>query len=219
MRRHAFLCLALTTGALSLAQQPSEWRPNIAEDNKGATWEDTTAFLSSILSTESRRRDGTLVVSDVSPGERCTLNFIEKWFEERDSDWFHRKRVDDWANYYVTSVRGSIDFKKVDPLSISIKGEQEQQVYLRGTDNRAFLAVAQSKYDTQRLVNRSMPDLARLYFVPCADNSQSKSCVDSENTAFEWSFWFTDGEYSKRVARALMHAALLCGGTKAVSPF
>jgi hypothetical protein len=32
-------------------------------------------------------------------------------------------------------------------------------------------------------------------------------------------FQLDDDEIAKRVARALMHAALLCGGTKAVSPF
>jgi hypothetical protein len=32
-------------------------------------------------------------------------------------------------------------------------------------------------------------------------------------------FPITDADMAKRVARALMHAALLCGGTKAVSPF
>ena len=33
------------------AQQPTEWRPSIAEDNESATWEDTSAFLVTSLKT------------------------------------------------------------------------------------------------------------------------------------------------------------------------
>jgi hypothetical protein len=43
--------------------------------------------------------------------------------------------------------------------------------------------------------------------------------IERFNTAAQSAFSFTDPEMSKRFARAVMHAALLCGGTKAVSPF
>ena len=53
MKRFAFLYLALMAGTFALAQQPAEWRPNIAEDNKAATWEDTSNFLVNSLASYS----------------------------------------------------------------------------------------------------------------------------------------------------------------------
>ena len=41
----ALLCFALVGGSASLAQQPTEWRPSIAEDNKAATLDDTLKFV------------------------------------------------------------------------------------------------------------------------------------------------------------------------------
>jgi hypothetical protein len=45
MKRFALFCLAVVFGPSALCQQPSQWRPNIAEDNRAATWEDTSKFL------------------------------------------------------------------------------------------------------------------------------------------------------------------------------
>ena len=39
MKRFAICCLAFVIGPLAFPQQPTAWRPNIAEDNKAATWE------------------------------------------------------------------------------------------------------------------------------------------------------------------------------------
>src|SRR5664279_4252865 len=80
MKRLAFLCLVLTTGTIALAQQPAEWRPNIVDDNKAATWVDTFAFLTNTVSAASSPwcdnegcRNGTSTV-ELLPGPGCTLH-------------------------------------------------------------------------------------------------------------------------------------------------
>src|ERR1700690_1027541 len=57
MRRFALVC-TLLSAAVSLAQQAPEWRPNIGEDNKAATWEATLTFLKSSLPLSSVACDG-----------------------------------------------------------------------------------------------------------------------------------------------------------------
>lgn len=49
MKRLAVLGLLLMTGMAALAQQPAEWRPNLADDNKAATYDDTVRFILSTI--------------------------------------------------------------------------------------------------------------------------------------------------------------------------
>lgn len=227
MQRLAMFCLAFFTGTVAFAQAATEWRPNVAEDNKAATWEDTAAFLTTVLATESKKYG--LLVSDVEAGDRCKLTFTEKWWDRDQIDQSNGDAKKDWQTFVVHSARVSFDFKELDPLSISVTHDAEYQlVQLRGTDNQTFAAVSMSTYTTKRLFftgawktgfSRPDPDLASMYSVPCASNVESASCADSKSAEYKWSLWFPDQDYSKRVARALMHASLLCGGTKAVSPF
>jgi hypothetical protein len=83
-----------------------------------------------------------------------------------------------------------VDLKKVDPLSVRVS---ETLVLFSGTNNAP-------------------------YALDC--HSENGAC-SSEATKLTGSLEveMKDADTAKRVARAIMHAALLCGGTKAVSPF
>lgn len=48
MKSFVILCLAFVAGPLAFAQQSSDWRPNIPEDNAAATWEQTSSLLSTL---------------------------------------------------------------------------------------------------------------------------------------------------------------------------
>ncbi len=75
MKRLALLYVALMTGTVALAQQSPEWRPSLAEDNKAATWEETSSFLTSVL---NNRQPGIFRLNElVGPGSFTTEFGIE----------------------------------------------------------------------------------------------------------------------------------------------
>jgi hypothetical protein len=65
----------------------------------------------------------------------------------------------------------------------------------------------------------SIAVLGNLVRLSGTDNQSMAEDDDKEPLKGSIRFQLDDDEIAKRVARALMHAALLCGGTKAVSPF
>jgi tetratricopeptide (TPR) repeat protein len=93
----------------------------------------------------------------------------------------------------ISSGASSYDIQMphVDPLSIVVD-QAAFTISFSGTSNQAYRKCSQSTV------------------VSCPDDVPLKGPM---------SFGMRDVEDAKRVARALMHAALLCGGTKAVSPF
>ena len=56
--------------------------------------------------------------------------------------------------------------------------------------------------------------------VPCPAHSlDTLSCKTTETSVTDTEFLVSDLELAHRIARAMMHEALVCGGKKAVSPF
>lgn len=89
------------------------------------------------------------------------------------------------------SGQETIDLKHVDPLSIGVRGST---VSLSGSNNGPYGARCQLSATT--CTSENAPRLVTATYLS-----------------------FDTNETAKRVARAFMHAALLCGGSKAVSPF
>jgi hypothetical protein len=137
------------------------WHPNVSEDNKAASRDDTFSFIESTVQYQSadghvdtNRKGCVLVISIAATSQR------------------------------------SIDFSKVDPLSIAVGG---RTVYFSGVNNGPYASDCQESSRCSEGNQRDVTEATPLSLV-------------SE-------------EIAKRLARALMHASMLCGGKKAVSPF
>jgi hypothetical protein len=298
MTKRPMLGFILLCCSIALAQQPAEWRPNIAEDNKAATWEATKSFIDHTLPLVET--DGNTVL--LSP--RCHLiirsgekkkGFIHwklgmRWIATGiPNEAFEVKHVDDggfadtigikvgmvlkringveWASEamrnevimklrsgdtvtFVVQIKGQadqnlmgtlrdvdttgdtepaywdlhtqgagiaeagiqfiqqdVDFNLVDPLSISLRGTS---LIATGSSNVPFVREL-------RLSGTRVGGLAADEAVDTACVAQ-QTCMKTDNP--NWSINLNDNnELNRRLARAFLHAALLCGGTKAVSPF
>lgn len=75
MKRLAF-CLVFITSTVALAQQPAKWRPNIADDNRAATWEQTIQFIANLDKAGGEKNNR--VNEDSSPA-RCILEEDQTW--------------------------------------------------------------------------------------------------------------------------------------------
>lgn len=163
--------IAVFLSAIGTAQSGTEfWRPNISEDNKTATWEQTSDFIVDTMKFHSND------IRTIAKGSRnCSIAF--QYSEDAASG----------------SMR-TVFFDRVDALSIRVQvapGLTESTVSFAGTNNVPYGVKSIKTGGSESFV----------------------SIVEPVQLRFE------DQEMAKRVARALMHAALLCGGNKAVSPF
>lgn len=131
----------------------------------------------------------------------------------------------------VDSVK--LDLSSVDPLLVTVKTQQDTNgqipfaVLLTGTNNAIIATGNRSFYDHRSL---SYKDYS-VATAPCmAGKPKGKpgnewtetvagDCRSKPISDYTYSFPFGDQETAKRFARGMMHAALLCGGNKAVSPF
>ena len=206
MKRLAFLYLTLIAGVVALAQQPAEWRPNPAEDNKAATWEDTAAFLSTWFATTGHLEGGEVL--KMTTPEKCTIHVA------------HRVRA---ADDSVHVMEANLDLRSLDPLSISVRNTMLQ---FAGTGNKIFLQGSEAIWipkSHNTMTARLNYDLSASASLQCPDDPKTikelKSCTVQPVNAWNAHLAFDQQESAHRYARALMHAALLCGGTKAVSPF
>ena len=161
--RSAIDGVATTLGGAPAITGEAPWRPRIAEDNKAATLEDTTAFISNTLQYKGR---GTGVPATA---RQCALSL----------------------EHTASSAQETIDLKDLDPLSISVTG---RTVSISGSNNGPYGSVCPKSG------------------VSCTEANADKLVADTH-------LWLDSPETAKRLARALMHAALLCGGPRAVSPF
>jgi membrane-associated protease RseP (regulator of RpoE activity) len=263
------------TGTIGLAQQPSEWRPNIAEDNKAATEADTLAFLVTSLqnlalfppvaltdrSCELRLAYKTFgvprvgltwndpssstqikeVVADL-PAARAGLqagdlvlavngkavragsevNLVVRAVKNDGSVQFTLQRADKKVKVDLMPVPTpymniiSFDLKHLDPLTIAVKRLQGgDKIVFTGTNNGPVAAQTTRIALAGAANDQAKASLALPIDCGAAENTCTKTEALNDMNAFE----FRDEETSKRYARALMHAALLCGGAKAVSPF
>jgi hypothetical protein len=218
MKRSVVLGLALLGGSLSFPQQPAEWRPNIADDNKAATWEDTRSFLIEELA-EAHSGNG------VGSWDSTGLNDVpDVTSPQRGQLVIHQRHLDkdcSLCHWNFKDTYSLIDFAKLDPLSIKVvvaastgKGSPSL-VVLMFDGTTGFPAASWHTYSGQ-LINRStVPKEGDLD--EC--KASAKKCVESTGTSKAFELDDFDMETAHRVARALQHAALLSGGSKAVSPF
>lgn len=237
MKRLVVLCVVFSAAFGASAQQPSEWRPNIAEDNKGATWEDTSAFIVNAITNSGRnyvaKRNASPPLRsqgrhhgdsqppppsviqavyweyDISTPARCVL--VEKAFTYNDSG---------------SSVRiEHIDLARIDPLSIRVRSglsnwdqSPDYQLEMTGTNQANFTE------DTEVIRAIHIPDgdlypqVSPAYLAEVCGGGEAGCRTEHPRGGANFES-FTDQEIAHRVARAFMHAALLCGGTKAISPF
>jgi hypothetical protein len=212
-------------------QVSPEWRPRIAEDNKAATWDDTSRFLVNAITNNGknyivvnppssedappagRRRKSAPVTwrigveyeYDVVSPSNCLLT--EKTFAYQDSK----------SELIVLHI----NLASVDPLSVKVRFDSDYAafvVHVSGT--------SQQEVGQVMLVDRvgAIPasDLYPSVNVGLLQDDcrpDDGACKVERKPAFDNQERFVDEEMAHRVARAFMHAALLCGGTKAVSPF
>jgi hypothetical protein len=82
-----------------------------------------------------------------------------------------------------------------------------------GTSNTTLAQLKGYQYTEKNMLNDSRKDLGTI----C--EAGGKHCVPLDRTLTSVKLFLADQDMARRFARAMMHAALLCGGTKAVSPF
>jgi hypothetical protein len=218
MKRLVLLCLTLTCWNIALAQQPGEWHPNIAEDNKTATWEQTSDWLIGVLNTTAlTQQGGTIYLAtdlSVKTSERCNLDMVGTVFVSDSS-----APLQGIPTY--RQLKGKLDLAKVDPLSIRVVHDinplmNAYHVVLEGGDR-------QTVFRGQELKRNSWVKLQRLNELPQScqpDKNGRYACeINSSFADYRYEIFVTDLDTGKRLGRALIHAALLCGGTKSVSPF
>jgi hypothetical protein len=240
MTKIAVLFLVMVSGTIALAQQAAEWRPNIAEDNKAATWEDTVGFIQGsfhdakgmFYGSEEQDSESAFDLVNFQSPQKCSLQVDSRVYlgpgtnnagypggggsgeKAHVSHFFASEPLVPHA--IVTDSK--IDLAKVDPLSIRVYriglsgtvGAGLFRVALEGHDRASFGFLKRSVYQ-----NINWKKSEQLLSTPCS----LKHCEDDTDDVRFWVVDFGDLETSRRVARALMHVALLCGGTNAVSPF
>lgn len=211
MKRLAFFCLALTGWNIAPAQQLAEWRPNIAEDNKAATWADTSDFLRNSINNESFS-NSSLVYGLATTDEECSLAFDSAFFTSNGATLQHFKY--------------KLNLHLVDPISVRVNspagsvGGSPYEVVFEGANEVAFAKVKMWTY------NNGSKDPRKTYAYRSAQETLALNCdaLDqqchvSDAQIAKLILRFSDQEIAKRFSRAVMHSALLCGGKKAISPF
>jgi hypothetical protein len=208
------------TGTIALAQQPAEWRPSIAEDNKAATLSDTFDFM-----VNSIRNDGG--------GNRHKYLRVEMLeggilhLEDRITDLNKfRTHIGNNRIYIIPVQDLRIKLSSIDPLSIvMVRDDDSFAVKFSGHNDGAIGTIESAIYEYRDSVGAGT-DYAKYrresvkMEYPCSEGI--KNCApEPASDVIHGSLYFSDDEeeIAKRFARALMHAALLCGGAKAVSPF
>jgi hypothetical protein len=201
MRHLVIFCLLLLGRTASVAQQPAEWRPNIAEDNKAALIADTDAFMVGELNSAITQAEPQQTIWGAEAPQMCSLHFYQ--------------HLNQGGGEPAYSLDATLPLGKIDPLSISVGYAGIFYVHFVGTDQGTVLTAHVASYRNDfKGMNFKKGDSAT---VPC--NPHARYCSDEDRVYSAREIYFLDQEMAKRFARALMHAALLCGGAKAVSPF
>ncbi|MGD0939533.1 MAG: hypothetical protein ABR905_07450 [Terracidiphilus sp.] len=186
-----------------MAQQPAEWRPGFAEDNKAATLADTSAFMVGVLNSPVVQFSSApnQRIWDAEAPQGCSLHFFQHFNFENGNP--------------PDSFNALVLLSRIDPLSISVKPQTDEfYVSFSGTNQLMVILYRAAVYRDFKGMNLSKGDGAT---VPC--NPHAKNCTEENGATADWGIHFRDQEMAKRFARALMHSALLCGGAKSVSPF
>jgi hypothetical protein len=222
-RAYIALCLALLTGSVALTQQSAEWRPSIADDNKAATLDDTMKFVVGITN------DPILSRLYFQADQQNSGKFKETYLTASTGkclfEWNYLGITMDTRHIQViTRWRIVADLSKVDPLSLrvisAVKGSSNSGflVAMSGTSGAEFAeGELYLRNSGERLPSDIWAFISQEKSASC--KSGDKKCNPEKNKASDAWLFIADQEAAHRTARALMHAALLCGGKKAVSPF
>jgi hypothetical protein len=205
MRQLAVFCLVFSTRTVTLAQAATEWRPNVAEDNKAASWEDTQSFLVNYLKMAHWNAEFNSVnftVQDVSSPEKCLI-VIHQHYSNGSRDF-----VDTYS---------SLDLKHLDPLSIRVLPSRQANAVVLFFDGTSGTTVENWTKFTGVMQKSASVLLKTGTLDECL--TSSRKCDRTTGNSNNFRLGDFEIEVGHRTARALMHAALLCGGTKAVSPF
>ena len=241
----ALVCLALITASAALAQQAVEWRPSIAEDNKAATLDDTMRFVvktandataDQIFAPEEGYFMGAFRETfNAASSARCSLEWsdllvrtdgIDRWRSVSDLT-----KVDA-LSIRVTPLEGVSKEQKggdTNPDRGDLAKDAEGTtkgflVTMSGTSGNDFSDYTglYRFYWNKHLGHELSPDkrafISEAESASCPSSNNKKCFVRQTREAHAYLF-LADQEAAHRVARALMHAALLCGGVKAVRPF
>jgi hypothetical protein len=192
-----------------------DWRPSIDEDNKNATWDATAAFLTTIIKKEgSIRRDRSTSAGgpgsfDWSFGPEVPTNCV---FQEHELIYRTNEKT-------LRALTWTFDFSKTDAKSVLVRRNKfnEWMVIIRGSSEEA---IGSTKGVLRKgvILNDVQYELsANLKSESCGSTEQD--CTPTKDTGKADVELFSDVDTAKRVARAYMHASILCGGEKAVSPF
>jgi hypothetical protein len=204
---------------------PMEWRPSIAEDNKSATWEDTFLFLRNTMKDAHWEASGSVFdVVEITSPRKCQLLMHDRTLKHLDDEGVIRKYWDSFTNNYSL-----LDFNRVDALTIRSLHSQNSNspgkdyITLEGTNNGEVVSwtkysdgphrASYTHYDAQAAIANNSELVAKCLQDPLP------GCNKTAGSTKRFEIGDLDLELAHRISRALMHAALLCGGTKAVSPF
>jgi hypothetical protein len=203
MNRLVVLYVTFLTCTVAFAQQPNEWRPALAADNKSASLADTLAFLSGIALTAEDQTipdRGELFTKTFESPSKCQLKVM-------------RSIANGFGNLIVDSM--TLDLSNVDPLLVSVRSANENGkvpfwVALTGTNNIRFAEGDRAFYN----VSIGARGIMAAGTVPCPTGKTRglSECRQEHFKEYSISFPFGDIETAKRLARGMMHAALVCGG-------
>jgi hypothetical protein len=226
MKRLAFLCIALFGVAIAQAQQPAEWRPNIAEDNKAATQADTMTFITQMLT----KGDGLRTLS-VNSGAECKLaisNVASAQFQRPmmhmlempnqptiqlavfDGQGVSLQRVGAKMHFWTIRLENrQIDFGRIDPLEIVVKPAQQMwTVRIGGTSGQAIGNKVSATYEgkipnDQDNLEATIHLIQELGLtVPCPTHpTAGLSCKATEDSVSDTEFLVSDSDVARRVAR------------------
>jgi hypothetical protein len=148
------------------------------------------------------------------------------------------KALEDAAERYTTRETILIDLSRIDPLTIIVKGVNHRKspmgfvISLQGSNDSTAITGTRFVYDKEKrarlakygnwypMWNNLEGDMFRMEDVRTFTcDSGDKKCSQQPISESSETLSVKDQETSKRIALALMHAALLCGGPKSVSPF
>lgn len=211
----------LSVAAVQAQAPTQDWHPNIAEDNKAATLQDTTTFITDTINHNPTNflitvpgghlYDNIWITAHAEMGEACHLK-IDKYMAAY------------WGRGHEHQ-HDEIDISGVDPLSIDVESHDYAHdskhftpgfvIIFSGTNSKNIVDWRAWHFHDDFAWNTDTTPATTLF--TC--EGKEKHCSETNGQRPKEYIWLNDSEVAKRLARALLHASVLCGGTKAVSPF
>jgi hypothetical protein len=219
MKAWVLFFFVVVSGSVIPAQQVAEWRPNIADDNKAATLDDTMKFVvanandSNRVYRPSEKQNGALFFETFgASSSKCSMEWssIQGWIANGHIEYLNR-----WKQV--------ADLSKIDPLTITVTpvlmGDFPYgfRIAMQGTSQVAFNDAMGYFRADDHIRGEIWAYISQEESATCALGD--KKCSNTQRKDSHAEMFITNQEAAHRTARALLHAALLCGGIKAVSPF